>query len=220
MIKKQLIIRDGYHFNSLYWRKYRLSLPALDNDLMEITIAMVLSDASLVRTSKEAQIKIEQGYKQKEYVYHLFSLFQKYCFTLEPKTYFKNEKLKSYWFKTLSHPSFTSEKKIFYEKGKKIQNNIILSHINELGLSYWVMSDGSLQSDKKSMILHTQSFSLVENKILSKELNIKFGLHSKVIPHKKKYWVIFIPSVDGKTLLSLIKPHIIPYFNYKLPVIS
>jgi hypothetical protein len=41
----------------------------------------------------------------------------------------------------------------------------------------------------KTMILHTQSYTYAENKILSKELNKKFGFRSEVIeviPHKNK----------------------------------
>lgn len=56
------------------------------------------------------------------------------------------------------------------------------------------MDDGSLQNDKKTMIIHTQSYSYEEVMILSYELNKKFNLNSRVIPHKKVYWVILIPS--------------------------
>lgn len=82
------------------------------------------------------------------------------------------------------------------------------------------MSDGSLQNDFKSMILHTQSFTQAENELLSRELNAKFGLHSRVIPHKDIYWVIFIPNGDAATLHKLISPHIIPHFKYKVPVLK
>lgn len=46
------------------------------------------------------------------------------------------------------------------------------------------MDDGSLQNDKKTMILHTQSYTNNEVNNLSLELNEKFKLNSKVIPHK------------------------------------
>gem|GEM_PF-6688772 len=49
------------------------------------------------------------------------------------------------------------------------------------------MGDGSLQKDNKTLILHTQSYTKIENLILSKELNEKFGFLSEVIEHKKKY---------------------------------
>lgn len=81
------------------------------------------------------------------------------------------------------------------------------------------MSDGSLQNDLKSMILHTQSFTLAENEILSAELNSKFGFSSRVIPHKHIYSVIFIPAGDHVILKPLIAPHMLPYFNYKVPVV-
>lgn len=82
------------------------------------------------------------------------------------------------------------------------------------------MADGSLQRDQKSMILHSQSFTQAQNELLSKELNTKFGFSSRVIPHKDIYWVIFIPSKDAKLLHSLIAPHMLPYFSYKIPKVN
>jgi hypothetical protein len=49
------------------------------------------------------------------------------------------------------------------------------------------MDDGSLQNDNKTIIIHTQSYTYEEVKTLSLELNQKFKLHSKIIPHKKIY---------------------------------
>jgi hypothetical protein len=48
------------------------------------------------------------------------------------------------------------------------------------------MDDGSLEKYGKRLTLNTQSYILTENEILSKELNEKFNLNSKVIIHKKK----------------------------------
>lgn len=104
--------RDGFHHNSTHWQNIRKSLPLLPPLLMEIAIAMVLSDAGLAWTSNEVHMKIEQGYKQKDLVYHLFDLFKEYCFAVSPQAYSPEKGprrglIKSYWFKTLSHPSFT-----------------------------------------------------------------------------------------------------------------
>jgi hypothetical protein len=78
------------------------------------------------------------------------------------------------------------------------------------------MSDGSLQSDDRSLILHTQSFTKAKNELLSSELNTKFGFSSHVIPHKEIYWVISIPSKDAELLHGLIAEHLLPYFSYKV----
>jgi hypothetical protein len=80
------------------------------------------------------------------------------------------------------------------------------------------MDDGSLQNDNKTMIIHTQSYTYEEVKILSLELNDKFKLQSKVISHKKIYWVILIPNKDFKILLNLIQPFIHSSMNYKLNI--
>jgi hypothetical protein len=79
------------------------------------------------------------------------------------------------------------------------------------------MCDGSLQNDKKTMILHTQSFSFEENLILSNELNKKFNFKTKVISHKVKYSVIKFDSKDSSNLKNLIKPFMHLSLAYKIP---
>lgn len=135
-------MRDGYHHNSTHWINFRLALPALPDTLMEIAIAMVLSDAGLFWTSKEVGMKIEQGYKQKDFAEHLFELFKGYCFAVSAQPYIAKKGprkglIKSYWFKTFSHPSFTFIWNLFYVNGvKAIRPGIVRDHINALGLAY------------------------------------------------------------------------------------
>lgn len=216
-------MRNGHHHNSMYWQKVRFNLPALSRVLKEVTIAMVLSDAGMEWRGRDALIKFEQGHRQKDFVYHLFDLYKEYCFSTEVRQYLvksgpRKGLIKSYYFKTFSIPQFTEVYNLFYEKGTKvIRPGLVLDHIGSLGLRYWIMSDGSLQKDKRSIILHTQSFTKEENLLLSSELNTKFGLHSRVIDHKGKYAVIFIPRRDAQIVRKLIYPHVLPHFTYKLP---
>jgi len=70
--------------------------------------------------------------------------------------------------------------------------------------------------DKKTIIIHTQSYTHEEVENLSLELNEKFQLDSKVISHKNIYWVIKIPSKNYEVLLKLIKPYIHFSMYYKL----
>ena len=101
---------------------------------------------------------------------------------------------------------------------KIVKLNLIKDHLTPIGLTYWIMDDGSLQNDKKTLIIHTQSYTEKEVNLLSFELNKKFELDSKVIIHKKKYWVIKIPSNYFEKLLKLIKPYIHPSMNYKINI--
>ena len=61
----------------------------------------------------------------------------------------KQGEVKSYWFKTFSHKSFSIIWDLFYTNSngitkKTLNSGIILNHLDEVGLAYWVMGDGSL----------------------------------------------------------------------------
>lgn len=222
---------DGHHFNSAYWQNYKKSLPPLPKEVFEIAVEMILSDATMYHVSREALLKFEQGYKQKEFLFHLFDVFSPYCFMQKPGIRFltkqslvTNGTVKSFWFKTFSFSDFTRLFLLFFEKNektkkqkKRIVPGIIRDFLTPKGLAYWIMCDGSLQKDKASMILHTQSFTLEENLVLKNELNTKFNLHSRVILHKKRYYVLFIPKRDKVQLAFLIKKELIRSMLYKCP---
>ncbi len=222
--------RDGFHLNSKYWQEHKQKLPPLPAELFQIAVGMILSDACMYKVSNHALIKFEQGYLQEEFLFHLFSLFKEYCFMIEPGKriqqngdIFRKGLIKSFWFKTFSHVYFDSLWDLFYKSCstskstiKSINKGLISNYLTERGLAYWIMGDGSL--NKKSMILHTQSYSEEENLILSKELNEKFEFKTKIVPHKQKYWVIVFNSEDTVLLSKLIKPYIIASMSYKLPI--
>jgi len=201
---------------------------------------MVLAEATMCRVSTQVLIKFEQGHKQLAFVQHS---------VLRPRTvqglYLSKEFLysppcgpdvaassprlgliKSYWFKTFSHATFTDVWNLLYGKGKKktLSSGIITKYITALGLASIIMCDGSLSSSNQ-MILHMQSYTKKENEMMSKELNAKFGLRAPivydwvchVISHKQKYWVINIPARDAARLRELIQLHMLPSFAYKIP---
>ena len=213
--------KDGFHLNSKYWQQYKSNLPPISQRLHEIAIGMILSDATMYKKSKEALIKFEQGYLQEAFLFHLFETFKDYCWMVEPGkritlTGPRKGQVKSLWFKTFSHHSFTKIWDLFYVHGvKTIKKGLISDHLTALGLAYWVMADGSLNKDK-TVILHTQSYTQEENFILVNELNSLFGFNAKVVPHKDKYWVIRFSSKDSQVLCALIKPYIIPSMEYKI----
>jgi hypothetical protein len=217
--------RDGHHLNSKYWQEWKKKLPALPSELMEVAVGMVLSGACMYKVSTHALIKFEQGYLQEAFLLHLFEIFKLYCFMEAPgrRIELKGPRqglTKSLWFKTFSHYSFTAIWNLFYSQcdGKKIiQKGLVLNYLTPIGLAYWVMGAGSLQKDQKTMILHTQSYTRVENLILSEELNAKFGFTTEVIPHKEKYFCVKFNSEDALLLHNLIKPYVHGSMAYKIP---
>ena len=147
----------GYHFNSKYWQNYKLNLPKLPENCLNISVGMILGDATMYHVSREAYINFEQGWKQEEFLYHLFDIFSNYCFMQQPSIRLdNNQKLKSYWFKTFSFPDFSILYNLFYENKKKIVRvGLIKNYLTPIGFAYWIMCDGSLQKDGKTLIIHT-----------------------------------------------------------------
>lgn len=144
-MKNKKYIRNGHPFNSKYWQDWKKTLPIIDNSsvLFQVILGIVLSDATMYRTSREAIVKFEQGVDQKEFIFHLFDVCKQYCFITEPGIRYhirgpKKGQVKSYWFKTFSHKSFTIIWDMFYfdtKKSKSVSNDVIQS-LNEVGLSY------------------------------------------------------------------------------------
>lgn len=214
-------IRDGYHLSSKYWQDWKKTLPIIGDVLFQVVLGIVLGDASIYRVSREALVKFEQGVNQKDFIFHLFELLKQYCFMAMPGIRYvlsgsNRGNIKSYWFKTFTHVSFSIIWDLIYIDGKKvIQEGLILNHLGPIRLAYWIMCDGSLSG--RIMTLHTQGFTQAENIILSNELNQKFGFNTKVIPHKGKYFVIKFSSEDARKIHDLIDRHIIPSMKYKVP---
>lgn len=135
----------------------RLEEKSPDSKLFQLILGMVLSDATMYRVSHEALVKFELHFvraDQKEFLFHLFQECKEYCFMTEPGIRkhihgAKQGEVKSYWFKTFSHKSFSIIWDLFYDTSngiikKTINPGTILNHLDEVGLAYWVIGDGSL----------------------------------------------------------------------------
>lgn len=212
---------------------YKSNIEGLNKRLRSIAIGMILSDATMYKTGKtgDALIKFEQGYKQRDLVYNLYNEFYDYTFGLDVNIRMDskdNNKVKSYWFKTFRHKTFTDLWNLFYIDNKKvIKPNLIINEVDGLALAYWIMGDGSLHKRDNYINLNTQGFSKEMNEIISNELNIKFGFNSYVTVNKKvnrgdkivELYVVKIPSYNAKLLVPLIKEHMLYSFEYKIPKI-
>jgi LAGLIDADG DNA endonuclease family len=155
----------------------------------------------------------------KEYIFHLYSLFQVFC-TMLPRTYKQkvNGKLhECIAFGTLCYPAFNYYRTLFYK------NNIkrVPSNIGELltprGLAYWAMDDGG--SDRSGFILYTNSFTKREVELLIKVLKENFDLNCSIHTRNDKTkvsYLIYIKADSWEKFKSLVEPFIIPHFLYKL----
>lgn len=133
----------------------------------------------------------------------------------------KTNKIKSYYFKTFTHPTFLELYNLFYidNNTKNINKNFILNNINEISLSYWIMGDGSLNKRDKIITLHTENFNKESNIIIRDELNEKFNLESTIhssIKNNKTYYMIAIPKRNLSIIQNLTNNYIIESMKYKI----
>ena len=211
-------IRDGYHVLSRYWQEAKIQLPELTQYQKDVCIGITLGDASITKQNAHASIKVEQGSAQLSLVKNVFNILASHCFMTTPNVRMDTKqvgKIKSYWFKTWAIPQFTVLWNMLYVNGiKTIQPSFILEHVSPVALAYWIMCDGS--RDGNIITLHTQGFSFVENEIISRELNERYGFSTQVKSHKKYYYVINFSSEDRILLRNLIGEHMLPDFGYKM----
>jgi len=197
-------------------------------DLNEIIIGSALGDLSVQKayTNSDSRLQFSQSFKNKVYIDHLYSLFQEHCsakpiirtkFSQESNT---GEKYASVGFKTLSLPCFNVYRELFYRFDGTKYTKVVPSNLFDLltakGLAYWVMDDGSRAGKSKGIYLSTESFTLNDNSFLIEVLEYNFGLNCRIhksIPGKYK---IYIQSKSRDKLVSLIMPHLLPHFYYKI----
>lgn len=225
-IKKNDIINVGPNSNLL--KAYKTQYSKLSLLQKEVSIGLILGDAYLYtrNNAKSFAIKFEWGNKSKDYIHHVYDIFDE--FILRPPVLYKRVNINNNIVYTWRMETFTSI--AFCELGllfirnnrKSILKNIVFNHLTPRGLAYWYMDDGNLNYYKgnrylKDMtcVLNTQGFNVEEVGILIDELNNKFKLDCYMSFNKIKP-IIVIPSKSYNLLYELISPFMINHFKYKL----
>lgn len=194
----------------------------------EILFGLLLGDCSIQTQNKgrSYRLKFEYGLVNKKYAEHFYELFEDWF--LSPmkirERRNKNEVLvTTLTFQTVSHEDFNFLASIFInEKGKKhIKQNLIKDYLTPLGLAYWFMDDGGKMdygpNEGKGILLHTQGFNLEEVEFLSEGLIEKYNLICYPKLERKTQYMVAISGYSYETFLNLVKDHIIPFMEYKIP---
>lgn len=183
-----------------------------------ILIGKILGDGCLEKNGRNTRLKIDQGEKQKDYVYWLYKEFIKLA-TKKPyyiKINSRYKKVGHYRFNTYSLPFLNNYRKLFYKNRRKtiprILNELL---VDPLTLAVWYMDDGYKRTDRSGAYLCTSSFNQEEHKILLACLYNNFGLDSNV-HYAGGYPRIHIPSRSLKKFNNIIRPFVISSFTYKL----
>lgn len=208
------------NYNTKVWQEWKMKQPNVSGWLKSALIGMIISDATIALHGKYAYVKFEQSKEQYFFIYHLFYIFKQYTFLHDIGVRFNKDKtIKSFYFKTYSHPTFLDLYNIFYINGKKTITLEVLQQIDEVVLAYWIMGDGSMNKRDNRLVLHTESFGIDVNTTISEFLNKKYGLHTyltKSYGNNKMYSMINIPYKDRNFIINSIRPHILSEFLYKV----
>ena len=202
-------------------------------------MGLLLGDGHLRgNTNRSAYcLVVLQSQAHKEYVFHLYEIFQEYVST-PPRYYeFKDPRnpdkiYKRWYFKTTLQTCFRFYGQQFYkygdkpDQGKKLKKlgpikkvpKIIGRLLTPLALAYWYMDDGAAKWQGKSLALRycTDNFTEQEVTVLKKCLEKKFNLQctKQKKGGKDRIYVRHESYVKIKTL---ILHHIIPSMVHKFP---
>ena len=206
---------------ALLLQEYKKKL-VLDQFQTSVLIGSLLGDGTLRRgqRAKNVNFKVEHGLKQKEYVFWKYEVFKEWV-TTPPKISVRYDKnrlpyLKSWWFRTLRHPSITMFYKKFYVDGVKIIPKDIDNFLDSLAFAVWIMDDGSLNQDR--LDISTYSFKLKEIWLLQKAIFKRFSLECNYYKDRDKGYRMYFRKNETQKLVPIISSFIIPNLRYKIPV--
>lgn len=207
----------------------KMKKPVLDKQIFDISIGVLLGDASIQRnTSKREEkhrLKFLQGEKHAPYLYHLYN-----CYTdLAISKPFLNKKRRCISFQTLFDVKFNCLADIFFkkdiqsvERGKKLDLSYFSKNaLSPCSLAYWFMDDGGKLSykkdwERKGLVFNTQGFSRAEVETLCKNVSENYSINCWVKENKEKP-IIAISGLCSKKLVSAFFEHMHPTMLYKLP---
>jgi len=227
MDKNNIKPKLGISPNHKLIRDYKSKLHVLSQIQSEVSIGLMLGDASLQTQNKgkSHRMKFEWGDKNKLYVDHIYNLFDEWILSSPHKKsrVNKNGILVVNWgFQTISHIAFNYLSELFLINNHKIiRNNLIKEHLTERSLAYWFCDDGgkldyNKNSKNKSIVLNTYSFTNEEVISISMELSDKFNLITETRMNKNKM-IIVIKDESYSKFKDLTYSYIIPSMRYKLP---
>ena len=106
-------------FDLLFLIQYKKDLKPFTQEQHDILLGTLLGDASMQKVSgkQESNIKWEQKASQKDYIFHIYSIFEPYILMVPLLREIKGggaQDRQSYWVRTIRHPYFSEYKKLFY----------------------------------------------------------------------------------------------------------
>lgn len=183
---------------------------------------MILGDAYLQKTGKKnARLRLEQGARQKDYLFWKISKFPK-LFQGKPKYLERKHpltgKVYKYWrHQSNSTPELGKWQRVFYPDGKKhIPENLKDILKDFLSLAVWYMDDGYYYDRDKVSYLYLGRVNKKEAEIANIMFEENFGIFSKTLDKKQKGFALYFSPSETIKFHKKIEKFILPLFDYKI----
>lgn len=184
-----------------------------------VMVGILLGDGCV---DKEGRLCLAHSIQQKDYLlYKMDRLKYFFHFSYSERLTGEEHRFMQSLARTRVTPYLKMMRKIWYKPNKQLTKKIVYK-INEEGLCYWYLDDGSLVFQRKNGkiesrkgYLNTQSFTYEENVLLQEMLLTKFNIQTKI--HKdKKYYRLYLNSTELQKLIDIIFPYCPSSMYYKI----
>jgi hypothetical protein len=187
-------------------------------------IGMILGDGYIAKLSKEMKhtyLCIRHGHAQKDYAEYKAKMLEWLTSVTitdrEQPFYHKDGVQKVVDVRTKTHPLYTRLRDRFYYDNRKTITDHLMRCITPCGLALWYQDDGCLtyHTGYQEVYINTQCFNEIENELMARMLQKRFGLQFRVNRSQSKYYCLRLRRKDRSKFLALIKDFIAPSMVYK-----
>ena len=175
-----------------------------------IITGCLLGDGAM-RCKTNALLEINHSIKQKAYVDWKYEWLRNMV-SSPPKARRCNGDRVAYRFTTRSLPELTRFYRRFYKDGKKIIPDDL--ELTPLSLAVWFMDDGC--KSYRAIYLNTQKFDTQSTNRLVELLKRQYGITAR-LNKDKSYYRLRVTVESAARFKEIVKDHILPFFQYKLP---
>lgn len=176
----------------------------------EMLIGSILGDAYITKSGK---IRFEQGEKNKEYLFWLYSVLSSLAYAAQPRMMSRyNEKygVRYTSFRFSSRQYFRNWRSYFYPFGRKIfPNDLSLTPVT---LAVWYMDDGCWTGTKA--LISIEGFDDESQNRIQNAFQAQLGIETVIGKNRK----LILRKKHHERFFGLIGPYIVASMAYKVPI--
>ena len=194
---------------------FNLNEISLSNSCKQVLLGTLLGDGSLKlqKNYKNVRFQMRHSVVQASYFYWKVEMLKeiainKAVYLSEPDGFSNNKKLH---FQSRALESLTALHKITHLNNKLHIRRRWLNCLTPLSLAVWWLDDGSLITNGRQGVICTDGFNVDSVKILSRFLEVVWGVKTRVRPANKKnpfQCRLFLSTSETKNLFRIILPFI------------